>query len=437
MSPKRPVEKLSFSCTKQVTEFLLNGIDILGEKCIKIFWNYIDALPRKLRNEILISLFELTSIKTQKKWIAFCLFKFSCYKFDSRHVSRNYHRKFVYNLINVRYLNLSDAEITETILTRTIKRNPQLRVLIIPNKATNNVLKEITNLKHLKMLDISGNNQLTLEDLNYISSTSLEILTIGNSIISNLDFENLAFILQKNPNLKEIKMYDYMGKALLTLKSPYICKLNAIRDYKTSTKQIKAIIGICPNLKKLSLETPDINIFKHLQQLTSLQTLKLTHCQNIELNLKNLTLKTLQIHSAIINSTKLCLTIQNLLLKSCKLTHNDTICFRNLKTLELIDCNIKNKSTIMNFLTYANQLQRFTMSNDIGIDDEDIKLLCENKKLKSLETLWLSMAKQLTSDSVVRLMNHCDKLTSIGTLNGWNISKDEVNYLRCFIYFKM
>ncbi|XP_050303711.1 uncharacterized protein LOC126741362 [Anthonomus grandis grandis] len=234
------------------------------------------------------------------------------------------------------------------------------------------------------------------------------------------------------PNLKELRTYQNIGKVLLDLPKPYVSKLKVIGDYDTSQSQMEAIIGVCPHLEELSLEDPEKKSLILLEELRHLKKLKISQVFPDNIRLRTLTLTTLQLNNSIVNSDDLCLTMENLILVSCQLRGFQESRFRNLRMLELIDCDVE-KSQILPLLYYCDLIQRLALSNEINLTDKDLKDLCDKQKLKYLEELWLTLAKHLTIDSVILLMNHCDRLIELGTLNGWDVDNVEVNYLRCLV----
>ncbi|KAL1512867.1 hypothetical protein ABEB36_002379 [Hypothenemus hampei] len=443
MSPNKPVENLSVLNKRVIIVFVLDSIKLSGDRCVNALKEYFRKLPRVLKETILLEILELMPLNSYSKWIANCIFEFCCSKFDVRSISPKFHEKFVTNLQNVYYLNLTGAQITEQTLRNSIKKSPSLRALIIPNLATDDVLKDIANLSNLELLNISGQMSISEKGLQYLKSESLRILTAGNCtkhILLNYerDDEILAKILHQLPNLTEIRQYDLTGKSFLKLKSPYVSKLKSICDCKTTVRQLEAIMSICPELEELSLEDPEQAAVELLNEFIKLKKLKITqfthHETGLNLKLSKLTLETLELKYLSINFNAICLTLEELLIRSCMISTTSLldVNFRNFRVIELIDSDVK-KELILILFEQCNQLQRIVMSNDIGLNDQDIIKLCEKRKLQQLEEMWLSIARQLTSESVVMLMYHCDKLTLLGTLNGWNIEKIEVNYLRCVI----
>ncbi|XP_066149421.1 F-box/LRR-repeat protein 2-like [Euwallacea fornicatus] len=431
MSPKKPVENLRVLCSKLVMALTLDIIRCSGNKCIEDLGVHLSRLPRTLKEELILDILDLTQLNSTSKWVSFCAFQTSCPRFDFRNLSSKFHEKFADLLENVCYLNLTEAQISEKSLRRLISKCPLLRSLIIPNFATDLVMQEIKILQNLELLDISGNTRVSQEGWKCLTNKSLQILVIGASC----NVQTLSDILMQLPHLREVRNYQGTAQALLQLK--VVTKLQCISDSDTNTERMLAIISICPELQELSLEDPlEDSLDMLVQELSSLKKLRISYVHNCKSPLKitrKLTLLILEAKNLSLDLNTISIALEYLSMKSCHLYASD-LYLRNLRVLELIECDVK-KELVIELLENCAQLRRIAISHDIGLTDADVKKLCKAQKLKQLEELWLSLAKQLSSDSVILLMNHCERLTLLGTLNGWNVEKIEINYLRCVIYF--
>lgn len=328
-------------------------------------------------------------------------------------------------------------QISEKTLREIMRKSPSLRTLIIPDFASDEVLEEVKALDNLELLDISGNCYLTRRGISSISSKTLQVLELSTvQTLENLDV--LAEILPRLPNLKEVRSYESTGKSLMNLSTPFISRLRAISDSQTTIEQIQVIIAVCPELEQLSLEDPVDGVLACLGELMGLKKLALSqyHGSLTNVNLKELRLLSLELKHLAINLNALCRTLEALQMRAChiQISSLDGLCFRNLASFEAIDCGLK-KELVLQLLQQCDRLRRLAISNDINLSDSDVKKACQKDKLQHLEEFWLSVAGGLTSNSVIILMSHCPKLVSLGTLNGWNIDKVEVNYLRCVTYF--
>ncbi|KAH1011458.1 uncharacterized protein LOC109537069 [Dendroctonus ponderosae] len=437
MSPKKPVENLRDLCLKVIIVLILDAIKCCGENCADTLTEYFSELPKCLQERILLDILQLSPLNSFSKWVSFRIFQYKCATFSSKSISAKFHEKFAEKLEKLRYLNVAGAEIGEKTLRGIIRKSPSLRTLIIPDFASDEVLEEVKNLENLELLDISGHCDVTHKGLSYISSKSLQVLVIGTvQNFENLDV--LAEILPRLPNLKEVRSYEYTGRSLLNLNTPFISRLRAISDFDTTIEQIRVIIAVCPQLELLSLEDPVEEVFEYLGELMKLKKLALSqyHGHLTNINLKQLKLLSLELKHLAINFNALCCTLEALQMRSChiQISSLEALCFRNLASFEAIDCNLK-KDLVLQLLQHCDRLRRLAISNDVDLSDLDIKQACQEDKLQHLEEFWLSVARGLTSNSVIILMSHCPKLVSLGTLNGWNIDKVEVNYLRCVTYF--
>ncbi|XP_030755581.1 leucine-rich repeats and immunoglobulin-like domains protein 1 isoform X2 [Sitophilus oryzae] len=437
MSPKKPVENLSKLCAEIVILELQNIIKRNGEDSLTFLEQYIENIPQKLADDLLQSVLDISNLTSPSKWIIFNAFQHFCTRFDSRNVSPKYHERFVENLKHVYHLNLTGARVSSVCIKNLIKRCQNLRSLVIPGHANNDILELIGGLPKLEFLDIS-NGSFTLEGLKFIKNHSIQVLSIGVVLTRSLassdqGYDILVNLIEQLPNLTEIRTYGYTGGALLYFKKPYVSKLRVLSDCFTNTESMKAIIGVCPDLQELTLDDPEVEVYDLLEELKHLKKLVLRRfcAKPSEICLKTLTLETLQAQNVCLDLKDMCITLETLRLTHCVILDSSKRprLFKNLRVIELIDCDV-DKEIIMTCLRTCDQLQRLAASKELNLTDEDIKKLCERRCLVNLEELWLSIARNLTSESVITLMNHCDKLRLIGTLNGWRMEKVEVNYLK-------
>lgn len=272
----------------------------------------------------------------------------------------------------------------------------------------------------------------------------MQVLGVGSCSkqYESEEYDFVAEVLPHLPNLREIRHYKHCGHSLLKLKSR--SKLKVVCDSNTTIEGMIHILGICPELEVINLDNPQPDALRLLtEERGFLKKLSITGLLEDSGNSKqvlNLNTKTcienLQVKNMIIDLSCLNLALERLLLSFCtiKPISKGDFNLRNLQDVDLIGSDVT-RTLLITILENCNNLQKIGVSNDAGLTDLDIQKLCKGNKLKSLTEIWFSMAKQLTSASVIRLMNHCKKLTFCGTLNGWNIERSELNYLRCIIYF--
>ncbi|CAH1995442.1 unnamed protein product [Acanthoscelides obtectus] len=124
-------------------------------------------------------------------------------------------------------------------LTDLIENLPNLRTLIMPHMAGDEVIEAVCSLKYLTILDICGEACYTVEGIRKLSSDRLQVLDIGNfgkrDICQEEDSgpELVAHIMMNCPNLRSVKTYSYTGSSLQIIyeKNPsYRTKLKYIHD---------------------------------------------------------------------------------------------------------------------------------------------------------------------------------------------------------------
>lgn len=317
-----------------------------------------------------------------------------------------------------------------------IGRSPDLKSLTLSTLKIDQLFQRIISLTKLTLLEI-GYVSLSKKQLKQFSSQSLQVLGVG-SCCELEEYDFLAGMLPNLPNLSEIRYYKNSGQALQKLK--FKTRLKVICDSSTTIDKMVHILWACPELEAINLDNPQPEALTLLtEERTFLKTLSITSLlessskQPLNLNTKTC-IEDLKVKNMTIDLHSINLTLQNLRLISCTIKAITNFNLRNLQNVDLIGCDVS-RTLLIAILENCNNLQKIGVSNDAGLTDFDVQKLCKNNCLKHLTEIWFSLAKKLTSVSVIRLMNHCPNLTSCGTLNGWNIEKSELNYLRCIIYF--
>ncbi|ENN77642.1 hypothetical protein D910_07619, partial [Dendroctonus ponderosae] len=251
-----------------------------------------------------------------------------------------------------------------------------------------------------------------LEKLRYLNVAGAEIgeKTLRGIIRKSPSLRTLIIpdfasdeVLEEVKNLENLELLDISGHCDVTHKG---------LSYISSKSLQVLVIGTVQNFENLDVLAEILPRLPNLKEQLKLLSLELKHLA--------------------INFNALCCTLEALQMRSChiQISSLEALCFRNLASFEAIDCNLK-KDLVLQLLQHCDRLRRLAISNDVDLSDLDIKQACQEDKLQHLEEFWLSVARGLTSNSVIILMSHCPKLVSLGTLNGWNIDKVEVNYLRC------
>lgn len=172
-----------------------------------------------------------------------------------------------------------------------LKHLPNLITLIIPYNSTDDLLEWISKYNpKLKVLDVSGESDITedgIESLaNSLARDILTIVDIGMPGQENIAHEDISILLMNLPNLRTLKSYCYVGRALRYIireKDPdFKCKLRYLHDTKTSDCTLDAIVKSCPNLEGLYLESPDRGILHRINEM-KLRSFKLQRFECTEL----------------------------------------------------------------------------------------------------------------------------------------------------------
>ncbi|XP_060526892.1 uncharacterized protein LOC132702333 [Cylas formicarius] len=414
MSPKKPVDSLGCLCLEAVTQITLFSVKVARIKEIK---RYLSEAPQKIREDIFAKVVTSSTTNSHDKWIMYEVFQYTFPWLDCRNVSKAYHQMFLERAKNLLHLNLKGSSINERSLIDALKKLDHLKSLAIPSLASDQTLEEVSKLRHLVLLDISGVNSFTSAGLRLLKITHLEILIIGlercPNVTSSDDQDIMTEVVTNLPSLREVRTYSYMGDVVLKLQGP--TNLEAISIQILDSNVAQSIARKCPRLKKLSMLDPPSCQLQMLQNLKRLRSLRV---ENLELQYARVNFD---------SSMRALETLKLARVKGIEVA-DAAVSLPNLEVLELIECDVP-KDLVLSILKGCRRLRRVAMSNDVGLTDKDLLSICKGDSLKNLEQLWLTRARHLSSDSVVLLMNHCDKLVLIGTLNGWNVEKVETNYL--------
>ncbi|CAH1995444.1 unnamed protein product [Acanthoscelides obtectus] len=337
-------------------------------------------------------------------------------------------------------------------LTDLIENLPNLRTLIMPHMAGDEVIEAVCSLKYLTILDICGEACYTVEGIRKLSSDRLQVLDIGNfgkrDICQEEDSgpELVAHIMMNCPNLRSVKTYSYTGSSLQIIyeKNPsYRTKLKYIHDTGTTLNSMEAITTLCPDLETVHLESPDDEVLGKLSKLRKLHTLKLVkysapeltgylRCSGSQIQV----LKLSRVKDVSLDLSLLCSLIPNLVTLECfqmKLTYSDSSSyFMSLQNVEFLYCDMSD-DVIRFVLMNSPFLKRMVVGCVILMTDGDIFRLCAECDFSNLEELWFSCAKWLTATSVELLMGHCPNLKVIGQLTGWDMHQEELDYLKMVI----
>ncbi|XP_031328444.1 uncharacterized protein LOC116159573 [Photinus pyralis] len=338
------------------------------------------------------------------------------------------------------------------LLEEVLRRLKNLKVLIIPHIAGDFILKPISECGQLTVLDISGECFFSAVELSSFKSSSIKVLIIGSygkrflCEPEDKSSEVLADIIENLPNLTAIRTYSFVGSSLCRIyeRNPeFSSKLLYLRDTSTTTEAGKALVRMCSGLESLYLDFPNEGVLSSIKYLKRITTLKLSRFEYDELvdylqdggeALRELHLYNTR-HVAVDVSyiSLVCPNVVHLDLYrlSLTLTQTDSY-FMCLQSIDILYCNVDD-FIVRYILTNCPFLRRFIVGDILRVTDGDLFRLCAECELLYLEELWFSCAKYLTTTSVQLLMGHCPKLKSLGQLTGWDVSPDDIVYLRSVI----
>lgn len=459
MSPRNPVLPLSFISLRTLSSLLIHALsddegvnhDIVTEYLSNTTYSVLQDLLKNILNT------EYLDAATRFNCLQVIL-REDIRKLDTGVFPHSYHSQILdvitYKGIGLRHLNLKGVWVSDQTerLGKLINKLKHLKYLYVPHMADDFVLTSIENCFNLTVLDISGECSFSISALEKLYSKSLKILDIGyygKENVCNDDyggFDIVAILLKNLPNLAALKTYSYAGKPLLLLYNNnhnFKTKLKYIHDTETTKEVLNGILHTCPELEIITLNKPDVGVLKELRNLNNLHSLKLSRVRYQEVieYLKEAGSKAQELKLNVIRkdsvdiSEILYMAPQLITLECFKM---NLICrkfnsyYNNLQSVEILYCEL-NTYVLKYILRYTKFLKRIIVGDIIHLTDSDIFKLCETCDFNYLEELWFSCAKGLTTTSVELLMSHCKNLKVLGQLSGWNVTPNDMDYLRAAI----
>ncbi|XP_037042341.1 uncharacterized protein LOC119078746 isoform X2 [Bradysia coprophila] len=326
-----------------------------------------------------------------------------------------------------------------------MKNCTKLTKLSIPYIATDELLKYISNCKFLKILDVSGETDITEIGVEYLclgaARERLKIVDIGTLGEENICHTDIALLLTNLPNLENLVTYSYVGQSLLCISehhNPHFkTKLKYLHDTRTNNKTIDAIVEMCPDLESIYLDTPDSGVMHKLKFL-NLRKLKIyKFCcieleqllENIGRNLYHLTIIKGRGTMDLGRLSRACCGLVDLDCYMMDLmTYNSDRKFDNLQGLEMLNSPFTN-TALKRFVCNTRTLKRLAIDS-ITFTDEDMASIFLDTDFNLLEDIWFTSAPNLTVQTVELLMDRCPELQSIGQLSGWALTPDDLSLLR-------
>lgn len=459
MSPRNTVSFLRHLCLKVISNQLIYALSDDEGKYYRVVEKYLSTATYEVLQDLIKIILNSVNLDAS--------IRFSCLELllrsDVKELNTGMFPQFYYDKIltviaargkRLEHLNLKGVWVKDypDLLCEVIRKCENLRSLMVPHMANDDVLRAISDLKKLAVLNISGETYYSVESLLAFKCDSLRVLDIGSfgkinvCQEENSGFELISSILENLPNLEYLKTYSHTGKSILYLydrRPDAKLKLKYLHDTGTSISAVTSIIKLCPNLENIHLDTADNGVIEQLSSLTRLNTLKITRGRIEEIlnflyksgsRIQVLTLNNCKDSS--IDLSTICYVAPELQTLECfkmNLTFsNRDNYFMTLQNVELLYCDMTD-NVVKYILANAPFVKRFVVGSVINMTDGDIFRICAECEMTCLEELWFSYARCLTSISVELLMGHCPNLKVLGELGRWDISLEDLDLIRIVI----
>lgn len=456
MSPRNPVAFLRDLCLKIISNQLIYALSDDEGKHYEVVEKYLSNATGEVLQDLLELILNSVNLDAS--------IRFSCLELllrsDVKKLNTGMFPQFYYEKIlsvirekgkRLEHLSLKGVWVRDypDELCEVIRNCEGLKSLIIPHMANDEVLRAISDLSKLTVLDICGEACFSVEGILAFKCESLRVLDLGFFGKMNICQEEnsgtevVSTILNNLPNLEYLKTYSFTGKALLyfnELRPNRKTKLKYLHDTGTTMDVINCIVKVCPHLENIHLDTPEEGVVKQLSRLARIHTLKITRGKINEIlallresgfRFQFLTLNSVK--DSLLDLSDVCILAPELTRLECYKMNlsfsNSENYFMNLQNVELLYCDMMD-SVVRYFLTNSPFLKRFLVGSIINMTDGDLFRICADSDLGCLEELWFSYARCLTSTSVELLMGHCPNLKVIGELGRWDVTQDDLDLLR-------
>ncbi|GLV42916.1 uncharacterized protein CBL_20472 [Carabus blaptoides fortunei] len=326
-----------------------------------------------------------------------------------------------------------------------------LKVLHIPHMADDTVLEHIANCRNLKTVNISGECNFTTTGLSKFSTmlaankTNLKIIDIGSFGAEIVPHESIAELIEKNPQLLSLSSYSFVGKALLHIyrkNKGFKCDMLYVHDTRTTPAICDAVYHTCPKLENLYFDSPAMDVVENIENFRTLRYLKLNAFQCSEFhNLisswgNNLDTIKLCIGHGILDMSMIATACSNLttleLYKLEFVMHTTEHTFDQLEEVEILYSELT-LPCLKYILRRSPELRKFEVHEPVKLSDGDLCKLFRDYFMLNLEELYFANARYLTVNGVELLMGHCPQLRVLGQISGWDLSTDDLDYLRAIV----
>lgn len=460
MSPRNLVLPLNFISLRTVSSLLIHALSDDEGSNHEAVTQYLSNTTYAVLQDLLKNILNTEYLDASTRFSCLqVILREDIRKLDTGVFPHSYHSQILEVIAlkgtGLRHLNLKGVWVRDQTekLSELINKLKHLKYLYIPHMVDDLVLKAINNCKQLTILDISGECTFTCSGLERLISDKIKILDLGyygKEDVCEGEYgghDIVALLIKNLPNLVALKTYSYAGKALLYLhnkNNKYKTRLKYIHDSETNVNSLNAIVNCCPDLEVITLNKPDDGVLKELHKLNNLHSLKLSRVKYKEM-IEYLKLAGNKVQELKLNVIKedsvdlsvICQMAPELITLECfkmNLTCKqfNNISFINLQSIEVLYCEL-NMKCLRFLLTNTKCLKRIIIGDVVHMTDGDIFRLCADCEFSYLEELWFSCAKGLTATSVELLMGHCPNLKVLGQLSGWDVTPNDMDYLRAAI----
>lgn len=242
-----------------------------------------------------------------------------------------------------------------------------------------------------------------------------------------------------------LSSYAFVGKALKYIynrNKKFLCNLKYIHDTKTTKDICDAVYQTCPILEGLYFDTPENGVIETISRFQNLTSLKLNKFQCLDFHRLVQTwgssLQTISVclGRGIFDISKLAQACPNLsklgFYKMEFISHTTEDYLPKLNHLEVTYSELT-PSCLRYILSKSPNLKHISIGDEVGITDGDLYRLCADFCLLSLEKVWFNNARYLTINAIHLLMSHCPELRILGKMTGWNVTSDDISFMKAVI----
>jgi len=324
---------------------------------------------------------------------------------------------------------------------------PKLQVLSAPHSCTDALLVALAaHCDQLRVLDASGEGFIGSTGVEALASSpcaaSLQKVDLGCRGEVRVPPSVVAELLVRAPRLTSLGSYAYTGSAAATLPPDHPpLLLTYLRDTGTAVRTADLLVRLCPRLRFVYLDTPEVGVLPMLAQLPALRSLKVRAFRLAELLalLEKAGSRILSLEFVGSSDEPLPLDVLATLCPNLERLESGSVAlvpyippstrFPALRSFG-VGRSVLSTSVVRNVVKSAPSLQRLAVATALlDLGDGDIAALAGPE----LVELWLMAAPRLSQDAVLTLMSSAPQLRIIGDLAGWDVDAAEVVQMRLLL----